>query len=167
MAALGSPLTNLGLLIKEVTTRKEETMPIATTKHVIDLDADPFVPDGWKVVEHLKGGQFMFDPAKVTLHLDEAQKGGGVIVGNQLRLKLKGRPVYNANLCDFYLKNPHLIPEEWKGKVVFFWGTIYRSSYGDLCVRYLVWGGDEWHWRFNWLDDHFSDDNPAAVPASN
>src|SRR3989344_3296480 len=67
------------------------------TKHIVDLDADPMIPNDWKVEEHIKGGQFEFAPAKVALYLDEAQEKGGVIVGNKLRKKLKGRRVYNAN----------------------------------------------------------------------
>lgn len=31
---------------------------VVSTKHIIDLDAKPFVPDGWKVEEHCPGGQF-------------------------------------------------------------------------------------------------------------
>ncbi|MFA5359025.1 MAG: hypothetical protein WC310_04390 [Patescibacteria group bacterium] len=138
---------------------------IVKVKHIVDLDIDPFVPDYWEVVEHIKGGQFTFDPTKVVLYLDEVQKEAGVIVGNQLREKIKDRSAYNANLLDFYLKNPHLIPKEWKGKTVFFWGTIYRDSDGDLCVRFLKWRGYKWHWSFAWVGGCIYDSNPAAVPA--
>ena len=120
----------------------------------IDLDADPFLPTGLlEVVEHIKGGQFTFDPAKVVLYLDEAQKGGGVIGGNQLREKLRGRPVYNANLLDFYLKNSHLIPEDWKDEMGgFFWGTIYRrGSGGRLYVRSLCFHDGGWFWYCIWF----------------
>ncbi len=136
-------------------------------KHLIDLDADPFVPDGWQVEEHIKGGQMEWDPSKVVLYLDEKQKNGGVIVGNKLRKKLNGKPVYNACLLDYLLAHPELIPEEWKGKAIFFWGTIYRGSDGYLRVRYLVWRGGGWHWHCNWLVHDFNGDDPAAVPASN
>lgn len=133
---------------------------------IVDLDADPFVPDGWKVVKHVKGGQLEFDPAKVALYLDEEQNGG-VIIGHELRGKLKGKPVFNANLLDYLLAHPNLIPEEWKGKAVFFWGTIYRDSVGSLCVRCLVWDDGRWYWVYRWLDGRFDDFDPAAVPASN
>jgi hypothetical protein len=44
-----------------------------------------------------------------------------VICGdNSLREELIARPVFNANLLDYLLKNPHLIPAEWKGKDAFF-----------------------------------------------
>ena len=134
-------------------------------KHLIDCDADPMVPDGWEVVEHRKVGQFEWDPAKVVLHLDEAQQGGA-IVGNKLRGKLKGQPVLNANVLDYLLAHPYFIPEEWKGKLVFFWGTIYRYAGGGLYVRCLYWSGDRWFWHCFWLGLDFDDRSPAAVLAS-
>lgn len=140
---------------------------VVVTKHIVDLDADPFLPSGWEVVEHIKGGQFEFDPSKVALYLDKEQQDGAVIVGNKLRKKLKGKPVFNANLLDFYLAHPNLIPEEWKGKAVFFWNTIYRHSDGFLYVRYLIWLDGRWAWNHYWLDGDWLDGHPAAVPASN
>ena len=69
----------------------------------------------------------------------------------------------NANILDYLLAHPELIPEEWKGKYIFFWGTIYRLSDGRLCVRYLIWNGSEWDWSYDWLDDDFNSDSPAAL----
>ena len=140
---------------------------VTITKHIIDLDADPMIPNGWTVEKHTKGGQFKFDPRQVVLYLDKEQQDGGVIVGNKLRQKLEGKGVYNANLLDFYLANPQLIPEEWKGKFIFFWGTIYRDSGGILCVRCLRWGGGGWYWDYSWLGHGFDGDVPAVVSASN
>jgi hypothetical protein len=130
---------------------------------VVDLDADPFVPEGWTVVSHKKGGKFEFDPNKVKLHLSENQQNGKVIEGSKLRKELEVLKIFNANLLDFYIGKPFLIPEEWKGKAVFFWGTIYRNSDGRLCVRYLFWDGDGWRWSSSWLGYDFHDDSPAAL----
>lgn len=143
---------------------------VTITKHIIDCDADPIVPDGWEVVEHQEGGQFEWDSAKVALYLSDKQKSG-VIEGNELRKELKSQRVLNANVLDYLLAHPHLIPEEWRGKLVFFWGTIYwgtiyRSAHGSLYVRCLLWRGDGWRWNGRWLDDDFSGGGPAAVLAS-
>ncbi len=139
---------------------------IAYKEHIIDLDADPRIPyDGWSVEEHKKGGQFTWDPTRVALFLSKKQQEGS-IEGNKLRKEMADQPVYNANLLDYLLDNPHLIPEEWKGKAVFFWGTIYRDSDGDLCVRCLIWDGGYWKRDSNWLDNSFDADNPSAVAAS-
>ena len=139
---------------------------IVVAQHVIDLDAEPFVPDGWSVDEHRKDGQFTWDSAKTGLYLSKAQKSGKWVEGNKLRKELAERPVFNANLLDYLLKHPHLIPEEWKGKYVFFWGTIYRNSSGYLRVRCLCFGWDGWYWDYRWLDHDWRDDRPAALRAS-
>ena len=138
---------------------------IVVIEHIIDLDADPFVPEGWKAEEHQKGGQFNWDASKVSLYLSDAQKSGKCIEGNKLREELAGKPVLNANVLDDLLANPHLIPEEWKEKYVFFWGTIYRHLDECLCVRCLCWTDPKWRWRYVWLVRDLHHHSPAAVRA--
>lgn len=118
---------------------------------IIDLDTNPYCPDGWEVVEHKEGGKIKWDIAKQAdaLYLSKNQQGGRVVKGNKLRKELADKPVLNASVLDYLLANPHLIPEEWKGKAVFFWGTIYRHSDGSLDVRYLDWGGGRWGWDWD------------------
>lgn len=142
------------------------THEIKGIEHIIDCDADPFIPSGWSVEEHQKMGNIKFDASKVDLYLSRPQRKNNSIEGNKLREELKGKKVLNANVLDFLLKNPHLIPEEWKGKAVFFWGTIYRNSRGFLCVRYLYWDGSKWFWGDFWLGNDFHGDLPAACLAS-
>ena len=72
----------------------------------------------------------------------------------------------NANVLDYLLANPHLIPEEWKGKYVFFWGTVYHRRDGDPCVRCLGWNGAGWSWASHWLGASWTGDRPAALRAS-
>ena len=139
---------------------------ITVVDHLIDLDAPRFIPQGWKVEEHKKGGQLTWDATKVSLYLSEGQKNGKRLEGNKLREELKSQPVYNANLLDDLLKNPHLIPEDWKGKYIFFWGTIYRLSDGSLYVRFLYWRGGRWYWRCRWLVLYWYGNDPAVVCAS-
>jgi len=163
-----------GLLshVREVLLGRAEIKPV---EHVIDLDADPYVPNNWSVEEHIKGGQMKWDPTRVRFHLSNGQKkNGNVIEGNKLRKEIAKLSGYNANLLDFLLKkeNQHLIPEEWKQdekgntRYIYFWGTIYRDSDGDLCVRYLCWFGTRWDWSCYWLGDDWYDNGPALVPAS-
>jgi hypothetical protein len=122
------------------------------TKHIIDLDADPFVPDGFTIEEHTKGGQREWDPAKVSLYLSPNQQDGKSITGDRLRKELTGRPVFNTLLLDFLMANRQLIPDSWKYKAVIFWGTIYRDPDGDLYVRYLCWRDGQWDWDYDWLE---------------
>jgi len=136
---------------------------VVVKKHIIDCDADPFVPDMWSVEKHIKSGEFEWNPEKVLPYLCKKQEDGGTIEGNKLRKELKGKPVLNANVLDYLLAHPHLILEEWKSKYVFFWGTIYRHSDGGLVVRGLRWNDGGWYWDGRWLVYVFGDDYPAAL----
>jgi hypothetical protein len=136
---------------------------VNTATHLIDLDADPFVPNGWGVVEHRRGGQFEWSPEKVRLYLSPSQMDRKVILGFKLRKELVNESVLNANVLDYLVANPHLIPEEWKGKAIFFWGTIYRRPDGRLRVRCLYWDGSRWDWRCGWLSGDWGGNVPALV----
>ena len=143
---------------------------IVAVKHVIDCDCQPFVPENWEVCEDDQlasrvTGQLEWDAANIGLFLSDTQKSGRH-EGNELRKELESQPALPANLLDYLLEHPHLIPEEWKGKYVFFWGTIYRYSDGDLFVRCLGWRGGRWCWDFGWLGSGWRGSNPAAVLAS-
>lgn len=136
---------------------------IATVEHLIDCDSDPFVPNGWKVEDHQKGGSLKWDPSKVALYLSARQKKGS-IWGNELRKELARKPILNANVLDYLLAHPELIPESWENRqIVFFWGTVYRNSDGGLCVRCLYWRGDSWDWGRDWLDRDWEDGSPAVL----
>ena len=134
---------------------------------VIDLDADPFVPEGFTFVEHVvKGGQWQFNAKAIELYLSKEQKKGKAIGGNELRKRLKGKAVLNANVLDYLLAHKELIPDEWKDKWISFFGTIYRGSGDALYVRCLDWYGGRWHWGFFWLDNDWNSRNHVALRAT-
>ncbi len=133
---------------------------------LIDLGVTPFNPYGWRVEEHTTGGLVEWNPGNVALYLSVSQSDGKSIVGRELRRELTGRPVFNANLLDYLHENPNLIPEEWKGQRIFFWGTIYSNAAGRLCVRCLVWDGARWRWNYEWLEGRLDSGSPAAMAAN-
>ncbi len=139
---------------------------ITVVEHVIDCDVDPFVPDGWKVEEHQKGGSFQWDASKVKLWLASGQKNGSVLDGNKLIKDVAKKVPFNANVLDYLLANPHLIPEEWKGNRVFFWGTVYRNTNYFVCVRCLIYKDGKWGSRGCWYGSEFGENTPALVHAS-
>jgi hypothetical protein len=141
---------------------RKGTHEIKAVEYLIDCDVAPFVPEGWSVVDHKRGGLWKWDPARVFLYLSKKQKKGS-IEGNDLRKELADKPVMNANVLDYLLAHPELIPEEWKGKYIFFWGTIYRDSDGNLYVRYLGWNGSSWNCYYCWLGSGFGSGRPAAL----
>lgn len=146
---------------------------VTQVTHVIDCDAAPLIPyDGWKVEEHKQGGQFTWDPSKLTIYLSDNQRGDQCIEGNKLRKELADRPVLNANVLDYLIRHPHLVPDEWKideqanTRYIYFWGTIYGDSDGRLCVRSLYFGSGRWSWGGYSLGYDWHAWHPAILLAS-
>lgn len=154
--------------VRKVLLGHAEIKPI---EHFIDCDVNPAIPEGWKIADHKKGGQLKWDPAKIELFLAEEQKKG-VIEGNKLGEKLADKPVLNACVLDYLLVHLNFIPDSWKvdehgrTRYIYFWGTKFRDSGGDLFVRCLCWSGIRWDWFYDWLDDDWDVQDPAAVRAS-
>ncbi len=125
-------------------------------EYIIDCDAKPRCPHGWYVKEHTKGGQLVWDKEKVKFYLSEDQKNGYGIDGYNLHKELKNQLVLNANVLDFLLEHPELIPEEWRGKTVCFWGTIYsQNCYHPDGLR--SWNVRCWHFSEDPQQDDYSD----------
>ncbi len=145
-------------------------------QNIIDCDAVPVIPNGLRIEEsdQLSGrvrGQFVFDN-KIKLYLSRNQQDGQIMKGTELIKELANEPVLPANVLDYWLKNPHLIPDELKKDAngctlhIFFFGTIYRGSRGRLYVRCLCWDGVRWYLHYRWLGDGWHDNSPAALRAS-
>lgn len=133
------------------------------TELIVDLDAPPFIPNGWMVESHKQSGRWRYDATKVSLYLSDDQKDGKGLTGSKFRQELKSQLVMNANMLEFYLAHTSLIPEDWKGKAVFFWGTVYCDASGRLYVRCLGWRGKRWDWSDRCLGDVWGCGNPAAL----
>ena len=139
--------------------------------HDVDCSKTPFVPDGWRIAEdehQIKSAirvKVGLTVNSTGLQLVKHQKKG-VVIGHKMLEHLEGQKVLPANVLDYFLENQELIPEIWKSKAIFFWGTVYRGRSGDLYVRYLYGNGGRWDWDYCCLDDGWRFDSPAAVLAS-
>ena len=146
----------------------------------IDLDADPvFVPEGFEVVEHRRGGLLNWNPRRhqIELYLTADQRKG-IVDGQKVfeELETFNGTLVNANGLDYFINNlstkPWLIPEDWKNveqhkaKHILFWGTRYRFE-GGICVRSLNWSADAreqvWKSGYCWVDNRLNSQFPAAV----
>ena len=152
--------------------------------HIINCGAFPFVPDGWRAEWHQwyqesaylkltrEGDDLFLDGKKIAFHLSPNQMGDKSIRGENLRVELAKEPVLNANVLDYLLAHPDLIPDSWavddqgRTRYLFFWGTVYHRSDGRLCVRFLYRCGDRWRWGQFRLGNNWSVSSPAAVLAS-
>jgi len=134
---------------------------------VIDCAADPLIPVGWGLSEHKRSGRFRWDPANVALYVSTTQRAGEFIRGVDLREELHNLPVLNACVLDFLFAHPQLIPEEWKGKHVYFWGTIYYTEGTDQVVRFLGWSDERgWYWDYFSIEAPWGHCSPAAIRVS-
>lgn len=143
---------------------KEGGKTIHISEHLIDSDADPFIPEGFSLHEHKKGGIWKWNPF-IFLYLSEDQQRGIYVVGYDLYDKeLAAKGVLNANILDYLLKHQELIPENWKSHVIYFWGTIYRDSVDDeLCVRCLHWNDSRFFSGYTPLRNKFGNHSSAAL----
>ena len=78
---------------------------IKPTSHIINCDAQPFTPDGLRVEEHQKGGQFVWSPDAVELYLVVGQEDEDVagtqprhFVGDVHKLAFQQRPLVRFQL---------------------------------------------------------------------
>jgi len=149
-------------LLQEAQEKINQALELMEEKTSVAFDdtEKPKIIDGWKIKEHKSLGKV--DLSKIKLFISKKQ-GNKYIIGTELKKFLDNKKVLNANILDYLLEHQELIPQEWKDGLVFFWGTIYRDSGGNLYVRCLYWNGAKWHWDYCWLDLNFYASHPAAL----
>lgn len=138
-------LTKINDLPSEIEFRKLLDAAFAASM-VIDCDADPYVPEDWTLVEHIKGGMIESDSPKIFPGTSPSQKiKHGPVLGRTILREFRDKPtclILNANVLDFWLKHPELIPKVvyralQSGYKIAFWGTIYHDAAGRAVVRHL------------------------------
>jgi len=108
---------------------------------VINLEQDPFTPEGLAVISHTKEGKPKFKELYLGL-TDWVKK-------DEVYLALLHGQHANANLLDFLLTHRQCIPQEFEDKVVCFMGTEYSfPNELKIFTRYLVWGKSFWETGF-------------------
>jgi hypothetical protein len=153
---------------------------IKPIEHLIDLDADPFVPEGWEVSDHRKGGLFKFSHSNVELYIVPDYRHVKSTIassyvahpeygGDDDKARCSGKNL-NANVLDYLLAHTELIPEEWKQyEFIYFWDTSYHEvgkSPHSSSVRYLRRTKDGWTWGWHWLGDVYINMGRTALRAN-
>ena len=144
---------------------------------VIDTNADPSLeglPEGTIVKVHKVLGRLTWGEFKIRLFRTEEQKLSAVYTGeagSEVLWHLEqeeelGMKLLNANVLDFLLEHPQLIPKSWKDKNVYFWGTMFYphpEESSDTIIRYLLWEDGKWSSSYCYMYFSWYDDEPAAV----
>ena len=111
---------------------------IQTADLSICLNDSPFVPKGYTLERHTGEGVYRWGPDNFITKVFDHQKVGKGLSGQETLRLLSIFYVANANVLDFLLARPYLIPDHLKGRRLYFWGTIYRNNRSQChCVRYL------------------------------
>lgn len=123
---------------------------------------------GWTIESNVKTSP-SFDISQSVLRT--YLTGGELYVtGNQVRERqtAAGDTPLSADVAQYFYDNPSKYPESWKGKYVFFDGTILRSPGGRRFTVYAFWNvvAGTVKLDYNWLDIHRNADDPSALLAS-
>ncbi len=135
-------------------------LPQLVTKHVVDCQEVNFIPVGWSSISHKNNGLWRWN-SNIKLYQSKKQQKGS-IHGFYLQEELTDS-VLSANVLDDLLLYPELIPENLKGKKIFFWGDIYSNAKDQKCVRYLHHDGKVWNWYYYSIHEEFGPDCFAAI----
>ena len=149
--------------------QKISNKPERPSGRIVNFDMEPNTPRGWLIrledqITSRISGKKVFNQEEIKTYLSDEQKRG-LVSGDNLMKDLCNKPVAGAELLDFYLANPHQIPEEWNGKNIFFWGTVFYNS-GDLYVKYLFVDKGKWDWASFWLEKKWGGNDPALLIVS-
>ena len=119
------------------------------TVHIINcIELPSFLPPGWIGLKEHKSDRrfFEWNPDKIELYHPIVDSCLECVNGYYFSSCVE-RPL-NANVLDYLLKNPELIPEKWRDYAILFFGTTYKRSNDCICVRFLRWDGTKWIWGY-------------------
>lgn len=138
------PKRFLTLGIHHIDTTKQPTFPTRELK----------APMLWHHDKSL--GMLLLDFEAVEGYQCEEQRYGGRIRGYDFFEKIKNSTgFWNGCVLDYLIENPKLIPDEWKGLHMPFWGSIFKDEDGELYVKFLYFnssaGVEKWEVHTLWL----------------
>ena len=109
------------------------------------------IAKGWTIESDRENLPADWNPKSVKI-ISPLKKGGSVITGEESIKRLSKEPLLGARGFWHYWNNQADIPEEWKGKYVFFDALVLRNPSGNRYSLSLYWDYGRWHWRDYWLD---------------
>lgn len=126
--------------------------------------------DGYTIEQHTPGPEhftFRKNLFELGLFLTKDQQRGCRTSGHKIRRAFTDKPTANICLLHHLQRRDigHLIPENWKKRLLFGWGTLYRSCHSSrLFVPYLFWSRrNGWQVDMECLDVEFLPDDMALL----
>ncbi len=173
-------LLNTGIIDRHI---MQEMLLLCSRDRWIDLDAQPFIPEGWSIgpedqIASRATGMWRFDPAQIRLYRSDKQEACRDFIDLLCEPRLNqsmidsALPVLPANVLDWLLDDhQELIPKNWATghKSILFWGTVYKNNYGRLTIRRLYVDYCPCSSRAIWqetsaqIDNYFSNVDHSAV----
>jgi hypothetical protein len=114
----------------------ENLSEITTKKHIIDCNMEPkgsYRTEDMKLVHHQKDGLVVWERESFDLFetTGQEEETGKYLWDVIKELDESDVCVMNACVLEYLKENQALIPEEWMGYEVIFWGTHYRSGQSE------------------------------------
>ncbi len=119
-------------------------------QHVIYLGTPILHPLGYKISRHNGGDPLVWEPKNLHLYQNPAQQGEAVSVRVLYEDLPDDTTLLNANVFDYLIKNPELIPEEWQqdedgsDRTILFPGTVYYDGDKNYFVRAMKFNAGKW-----------------------
>lgn len=144
---------------------------IVVAQHVINFDLPATVPFSGATLNERIGltGTIAFKPEE-WIAKNELQAGETYITGHEYlkRLKASKNQLPNSNQIDWLVEHQNEpgvkeFLEQYKGKVLYAFGDVFRGSGGGLYVRCMVWDGGAWVSDYGWLDGDFYEHRLALL----
>ena len=106
------------------------------------FDPVKFLGQGWTIEEEDERSLVLTQLDLTEVRLEQMLKKGETSIKGEeklRRLKEVGHIRLDAKIFQALWENQAFIPESWKGRAVYFDGTILRNPDGNRCVLYLYW----------------------------
>jgi hypothetical protein len=116
--------------------------------------------------EQPKNGINEFDINKMQLYISKEQINTGNIAGFAFKKELESKKVPTTAVLNYFLRHPQLIPNDWRGKQIYFWGSAYEiAGIPEEQIPYIFWDvkKNKWLCSVNSIDFICEDDEVALI----
>lgn len=119
---------------------------------------------GWSTFFRSEHLPLELELSNVELYQPKKQKFHGYSLANQA-LRKSNTEMLDYYFLDYLKTYPEQIPEEWKGKYIYFFGTTLIDGDDQLRVPVLHWDESKSKWinQFGWVNSTLNNACYAAI----